>query len=73
MATFDVKFRGGSAFKADFGQTQVVETGDYEKLSNKPSINSVEVIGEKISSDYGLQDHMDTATIAEIEAILYID
>lgn len=48
-------------------------TSDYEMLAHKPKINGETIIGEKISSDYKLQDKMDVATIAEIEAILYLD
>lgn len=48
-------------------------TSDYEMLAHKPKINGETVIGEKISNDYKLQDKMDVATIAEIEAILYLD
>ena len=48
-------------------------TSDYEMLAHKPKINGETVIGEKISIDYGLQDKMDVATVAEIEAILYLD
>ena len=48
-------------------------TSDYEMLAHKPKINGETVIGEKISLDYGLQDKMDVATIAEIQAILYLD
>ena len=30
-------------------------TTDYNKLTNKPTINGVEVSGDKTSTDYGLQ------------------
>ena len=48
-------------------------TNDYDLLAHKPKINGEMVIGEKISLDYGLQDRMEIATVAEIEAILYLD
>ena len=32
----------------------VFEIGDYEKLNNKPSINGVELIGNKTSADLGI-------------------
>ena len=45
----------------------------YADLPDKPSINQHTIEGDKMSAEYGLQDKMDVATQAEIEAILYID
>lgn len=45
----------------------------YADLPDKPSINRHTIEGDKMSAEYGLQDKMDVATQAEIEAILYID
>ena len=39
-------------------------TSDYTQLSNKPQINSIELTGDKSSSDLGLQD-----TISDLAAI----
>ena len=47
--------------------------GDYGDLTGKPSINSVEIDGEKVSEDYHLQGKMDVITPQEIERILYLD
>lgn len=58
---------------ASFGEVEKVNTSNYEELFNKPILNDKTIIGNKISSDYGLQDKMDVASQAEIEAILYID
>lgn len=58
---------------ASFGEVKRVSTSNYEELFNKPILNDKTIIGNKISSDYGLQDKMDVASQAEIEAILYID
>lgn len=57
---------------AGFGSSQVISTGDYEELANKPKINSVEVIGAKAASDYNLQNKMDVLSVQEIERILYL-
>ena len=83
MAEFNMNMSEGQSFNmsmgnskgltADFGNTQTIETGNYDKLTNKPKINTVTVQGDKMSIDYGLQDHMDSATVAEIESILYLD
>lgn len=48
-------------------------TKNYEKLINKPSINDIELVGNKTSSQLKLQDHMDAMTVQEIEKILYLD
>ena len=56
-------------FGADFGEVQQVSTDDYEDLFNKPQINGVELIGNKSFRQLGL----DTATVAEVERILYLD
>ena len=45
----------------------------YEALRDKPEINAVEVIGQKLGIDYNLQDKMDVLTTQEIEKILYLD
>ena len=43
---------------------------DYEKhVYNRPSIESVELIGNKTFKQLGLE----TATVQEVEAILYLD
>jgi hypothetical protein len=70
---FHAQFNENDGLVANFGDVQVVHTDDYNDLFNKPKINDVTVQGEKISADYHLQDKMDEATVAEIEAILYID
>ena len=41
-------------------------TGDYEELTNKPSINEVELIGDKTSADLGLADAVHTHTVSQI-------
>ena len=51
----NVKFQEGSCFKVGFGSVQTVTVdNDYELLYNKPSINGVELIGDKTSEDLGL-------------------
>lgn len=37
-----------------FGDAQTITTGNYEKLINKPTINSVELIGALTAEDLGL-------------------
>lgn len=44
---------------------------DYEKLINKPSINGVEVIGDKVSKDYKLQDELEIVSEQEIDKMLF--
>lgn len=47
-------------------------TTDYNKLTNKPTINGVEVSGDKTSTDYGLQGngHGTTYDSADEEVVV---
>ena len=79
MASFDAKFHDISKFNASFkesggmnasfGNVQVVETGDYNALKNKPKIEGRTLIDDNTLPQIGVG----TATIAEIEKILYLD
>lgn len=46
-------------------------TSNYEKLKNKPSINSVELIGNKTSDDLKLQGKMESITAHDIDVLMY--
>lgn len=79
MAQFDVKFRGDtrfkmgfrgdSTFRSGFNGATVVETGDYNKLNNKPRIENHELVGNSTIDEIGVG----TLTVQEIERILYLD
>ena len=69
----DISFEDDAPFNAGFGAVEKVSTSDYEKLYNQPYMNDRKIIGRKTSADYGLQDKMDVASQAEVEAILYLD
>lgn len=43
-------------FSASMGEVQIVETGDYNKLKNKPRIEGRELIGDKTYNQLGLFD-----------------
>ena len=47
--------------------------GSYIDLTDKPSINSFVIEGDKVGADYRLQDKMDALSVQEIERILYLD
>ena len=49
-------FDNEANLNAGFGSVQKIETSDYNKLYNKPSINEVELKGNKTFEDLG--DHM---------------
>lgn len=53
-ATFNADFKDDSAFTANFDTSQQVITGDYNVLYNKPSINDVELVGNKYCEDLGI-------------------
>ena len=66
------RFEETEPMNASFGEIREIITSDYEQLQNKPSINAVEVRGDKTASDYRLQNKMDALGIQEIEKILYL-
>ena len=49
-------FRDNDDLNADFDNVQIVHTDNYEELYNKPSINEVELIGNKTFEELG--DHL---------------
>lgn len=49
----------------------IVGTNDYEKLKNKPSINDVELIGNKTSEELYLQEMMNTLSFQDIDDVLF--
>lgn len=49
--------------------TEKIVPGDYNDLRNKPSIEDVVLIGNRTMKQLGV----DTATVQEVEAILYLD
>lgn len=47
------------------------EDRDYNKSFNKPQINGVELIGNKVSEDIHVQHEMDEVTPQDIDNIIY--
>ena len=45
-------------------------TSNYNYLTNKPQINSIELIGNKTSNDLKLQDQMEALSNIDIENLL---
>ena len=43
----------------------------YGELPDKPKLNSVEIVGDKVSADYGLQDKMEAMTPQDIDKIIF--
>ena len=46
-------------------------TTDYRGLINLPKINSITLLGDKHSSDLGLQESMDTISESDIDRIIF--
>lgn len=44
---------------------------DYDVLINKPQINGVELIGNKLSADIHVQDEMNVISEQDIDRIIY--
>lgn len=59
-----------SGFEAVFGGSF---PGDYNDLSNKPSIESHELVGNKTAEDLGLAKRSEVYTKTEIDAMLIMD
>lgn len=51
-------FSSSGTMAADFESVVQVHSDDYEDLRNKPTINSVEVVGDKSGDDYQLQNKL---------------
>ena len=59
MDKVTVNIREPQRMTAQFGGVKVIERGggttDYDKLTNKPTLNGVEISGDKTSKDYGIE------------------
>lgn len=44
---------------------------DYNKLINHPTLNGIEIIGDKTSQDYNLQEELDLVSEQDIDNIIY--
>lgn len=43
----------------------------YGELPDKPKLNGKEIVGEKVSSYYGLQDKMEAMTPQDIDKVIF--
>lgn len=48
-----------------------VSTSDYDKLKNRPKINSITLEGDKKASDLSLQEAMDAILEPDIDKMIY--
>lgn len=48
-----------------------VSTSDYEKLKNRPKINSITLEGDKKASDLSLQETMEAILETDIDKMIY--
>ena len=55
-AQLGANFKNNAVLNAGFGNSQVVHTDNYNDLYNKPSINEVELKGNKTFEELG--DHL---------------
>ena len=67
----EVSFNDDGPFNASFEPMEKVNTGNYEDLFNKPIVNGHTVIGDKVGSDYDLQDKMNAITPQDIDNLFY--
>ena len=55
---FETVFSEDESLITDFKQAHIIQTGNYNDLSNKPQINGVVIEGEKNGEAYKLQDKL---------------
>lgn len=73
MNKVTANIREPKKLSAQFGGVKIIDRGegttDYDKLTNKPTLNGVEIIGDKISEDYKLPPQMWFGTRTEYNAL----
>ena len=71
--TYDITDPNVPEWVKSIAESQIEEwdnANDYELNTNKPSINSIELSGDKDSNSLGLQDKMDAMSNFDIENLL---
>lgn len=71
--TYDITDPNVPEWVKSIAESQIEEwnnANDYELNTNKPSINSIELSGNKDSDSLGLQDKMDAMSNFDIENLL---
>lgn len=71
--TYDITDPNVPEWVKSIAESQIEEwdnANDYELNTNKPSINSIELSGDKNSDSLGLQDKMDAMSNFDIENLL---
>ena len=69
--TFNATFNSDDSMNVNFGALTNIGTSDYEKLSNRPSINSIVVTGKKNGNEYLLVNLNDAMLDADIDRIIF--
>lgn len=67
----DMTVTDGEDVAMDASDAVPVSTSDYEKLKNRPKINSVTLEGNKSASDLSLQEAMDAILETDIDKMIY--
>lgn len=57
-------------FNADLGY--LIGTQSYNSLMDKPSINYITLVGNKLSDDLGLQDKINDISDQDIDNMIYL-
>ena len=71
--TYDITDPNVPEWVKSIAESQIEESNNannYELNTHKPSINSVELLGDKDSDSLGLQDKMDAMSNFDIENLL---
>lgn len=77
MKSIDVEIRTGGNIYTDISRSSRGGTNDYNKLTNKPSINDIILVGNKTSDELGIISKAELSNIlAELEIYtpkIYVD
>lgn len=67
----DMTVTDGEDVTMDASDAVPVSTSDYDKLKNRPKINSITLEGDKKASDLSLQEAMDAILETDIDKMIY--
>lgn len=67
----DMTVTEGDDVAMDASDAVPVSTSDYEKLKNRPKINSITLEGDKKASDLSLQEAMEAILETDIDKTIY--
>lgn len=68
---YKLKVGDGQTHWSDLDYLSDIDALDYMQLNDLPSINEVTLVGDKNSTDLGLQEEMDALLESDIDRIIF--